>query len=78
MSTVDHLELIVWSVLAAAAAVTTIGTLVAALAYLLFRDHAPAPVAAPEAEPKAAPAPTRAPTYTRPRAAAATPVAVAG
>ncbi|MBX9579380.1 MAG: hypothetical protein K2X87_03650 [Gemmataceae bacterium] len=70
MTTADHLELIVWSGLIAAASVTTIATIVGTLTYLLTRERShPAP-ARPTAVPKV--------PAVRHRAAAEPPVAVAG
>lgn len=70
MTTIDHLELIVWSVLIAAASVTTIATVVGTLVYLLTRErHHPVP---------ARPAAVLKVSAVRHQSAAEAPMAVAG
>lgn len=70
LPTADQLEVVVWSVTAAAAAVTTIAAVVGVLTYLLTRErHHPAP---------ALPTPVPKVPAVRHRAAAEPSVAVAG
>lgn len=70
MTTPEHLELILWSVMIAAASVTTIASIVGTLTYLLTREHGHAAAAVPAA--------ARGEAAARTRPAARTPMAVAG